>query len=572
MLDETQSAPAARSAHRMVMVLAFVLTVAGGSVCNADEGAAEPDVLFTDVTEASGIDFIETIGDDEMTNIVEASSVGCGFLDYDGDGWLDIYFVNGYWKEGLSDPELKPEERKKLAQATDHLYRNRGDGTFENVTHQAGLVMQGYGMGVVVCDYDADGDADIYVANYGPNFLFRNNGDGTFTEVAEASGVEDPSFSVSAVFLDYDRDGHMDLYVGNYLEYDPDYRFFHVQVGFPGPLAYAGQQDRLFKGNGDGTFTDVTEQSGIVIEPLGRAMGVGSLDYDNDSHPDVFVSNDSMENFLLRNKGDGTFEEVAFETGVAFGANGESTAAMAVEVSDYDDDGYLDIIVPDMRLSSLYARSDGRFFSNITVQAGIARPSRQYHSWGAVFGDLDLDGHVDLYVSNGSVERLDAHEDLLFLGDGQGGFREVSAEAGDWVKRKFVSRGAVGGDFDNDGDIDLLIASLNDRPVLLRNDTPRRDRHWLAIQLVGRGGNREAVGSFVRVVLGDRVMTRYRTTGGSYASQHDPRLHFGLGDSDSVDRVEITWPDGTQQTVTDVQVDRVITIRQPETDAPSAGP
>ncbi|MGB2985000.1 MAG: VCBS repeat-containing protein, partial [Phycisphaerae bacterium] len=333
-----------------------------GPLAKAAPGVTDPPVVFTDVTAAAGIDFVETIGDREMSNIVEATGVGCGFLDYDGDGWMDIYLVCGHWLQGLSDPRLDPDERRKLALATDRLYRNRGDGTFEDVTVRAGLARPGYGMAVVVADYDSDGDADIYVTNYGPNFLYRNNGDGTFTEIAKSAGVDDPLFSVGAVFFDYDGDGRLDLYVGNYLTYEPDPKRQHIADGVRSPLAYNGQQDRLFRGNADGTFTDVTTKAGIEIQPVGRAMGIGTIDYDNDGLIDVFVSNDAMENFLLHNKGDGTFENEALMAGVAFGEAGDAAAAMAVEVADYDADGRFDILVPDMNLCCLYHNlGDGLF-------------------------------------------------------------------------------------------------------------------------------------------------------------------------------------------------------------------
>jgi hypothetical protein len=521
-----------------------------------------PAVSLTDVTVESGIDFVETIGDDKMTNIVEATGVGCGFLDYDGDGWLDVYLVNGCWRAGLSDPELEAPIRAKLGSATDRLYRNRGDGTFADVTAGAGLARAGYGMGVVAADYDGDGDADLYVTNYGPNFLYRNNGDGTFTDVAPEAGVEAAQFSVGAVFFDYDRDGRLDLYVGNYVEYDPDYDHYYAPDGFPGPLAYTGQQDRLFRGNADGTFTDVTDASGITVQPLGRAMGVGAFDYDSDGRLDVFVSNDAMENFLLRNRGDGRFENLALVAGVAFGESGEATAAMAVEVADYDGDGLLDAFVPDMRFSCLYRNGGGGFFDEVSAISGIAAACGQYISWGGVFADFDLDGNLDLYISNGDAHHLEAHEDLLFVGDGRGRFTDVSESAGTWAAQKLVSRGAAGGDFDNDGDVDLLVSSLNDRPVLLRNDTPRRGRHWLGVRLVGGAANRDAVGATVRITAGGRTVIRHRTSGGSYLSQHDSRLHFGIGGHEAVDRLEVIWPDGARRTMTGVPANRYVTIHQ----------
>jgi hypothetical protein len=499
-----------------------------------------------------------------MTSIVESAGVGCAFLDFDGDGWLDVYLVSGCWRDGLSDPDLDADRRAALAAATDRLYRNRGDGTFEDVTARAGLARPAYGMGVTVGDYDADGDPDLYVTNFGPNELYRNEGDGTFTEVAAAAGVDVPAFSVGAAFFDADRDGRLDLYVGNYVQYDPDYTYHYAPDGFPGPLAYAGAPDRLFLGGPGGVFTDATEPAGVALRPAGRAMGVGVLDYDEDGWPDVLVANDATENFLLHNAGDGTFRDRALEAYVAFGQAGEATAAMAVEIGDCDGDGRLDAFVPDMRFSCLYRNLGGGVFEDVSARSGVASASGQYVGWGAVFADFDLDGALDLYVSNGDVHHLETQEDLLLRGDGRGGFTDVSETAGPWARRKFVSRGVIGGDIDNDGDVDVLVTGLNDRPVLLRNDSPRNGGHWLGLELSGRAPNRDAIGAVVRVEAGGRTIVRQRSGGGSYLSHHDPRLHVGLGDAATVDRLEIVWPDGTRRELRDVAADRFLEIQQAE--------
>lgn len=542
-------------------VLAAVIVSVAARHGFAESKESAP-VVFTDVTKRAGIEFVETIGDNDMSNIVESVGVGCAFFDYNNDGWLDIYFVNGCWLKGLSSPKLDPEERRKLAQATDRLYRNRGDGTFEDVTRHAGLARPAYGMGVIAADYDGDGDKDLYITNYGPNFLYRNNGDGTFTDVAAFAGVDDPGFSVGAAFFDYNGDGRLDLYVGNYVEYDPDYRLYYAPDGFPGPLAYTGEQDRLFRGNADGTFTDVTMESGIAIDPIGRAMGVGAFDYNRDGHIDLFVSNDAMENFLFRNTGEGTFVNEAWELGVAFGQNGEATAAMGVEIADYDGDSLFDLFIPDMTFTCLYRGIGERGFEDHAARSGIAPVMGQYVGWGGVFADFNLDGALDLFVSNGDVHHLEPHEDVVFVGDGQGRFVDVSETAGACMKNKYVGRGVAGGDFDNDGDIDVLITNLNDPPVLLRNDTPRRKRHWLMVDLIGHGSNRDAIGAVVTVRVGRRTLTRLRRSGGGYLSQHDSRLHFGLGEHEQIKSVEVIWPDGTRQSMQDVRTDQVLAIRQ----------
>jgi hypothetical protein len=329
-----------------------------------------------------------------------------------------------------------------------------------------------------------------------------------------------------------------------------------------GPLTYQGQQDRLFRGNPDGTFTDVTHQAGIKIKPAGRAMGVGAVDYDNDGLPDIFISNDAMENFLLHNDGDGTFTNQALMAGVAYAEAGDAAAAMAAEVADYDGDGLMDIFVPDMTLCCLYRNMGGGIFEDVARRSGIAAAMTPHHSWGAAFADFDLDGDLDLYVSKGSAWRPEGQPDGLLVNDGQGRFEEVSKLAGAWTGRKFVSRGVAGADYDNDGDIDLLVASLNDRPVLLRNDTPRRGRHWLQVTLVGSGANRDAIGAVVKVRLGDKLMVRHRSSGGSYLSQHDRRIHFGLGEHRRADLLEVAWPDGSGQEIRDVWADQMLTVQQ----------
>jgi len=547
---------------KLAVTLSIGLLIAGVGVSHAWGEQSSSALLFTDVTAEAGIDFVETIGDDLMSNIVESAGVGCGFLDFDNDGWMDIYLISGCWRDSLSDSEIDPDERERLSQATDRLYRNRGDGTFEDVTTAAGLANPANGMGVVAADYDNDGDVDIYVTNYGPNFLYRNNGDGTFTDVATALGVDVPSFSIAALFVDYDGNGWLDLYVGGYVAYDPDYDYYYAPDAFPGPLSYPGLQDRLFHANGDGTFTDVTEAAGIAIEPVGRAMGVGAFDYNNDGRMDIFVCNDAMENFLLHNLGDGTFENRAWELGVAFGEAGDATAAMAAEVGDVDGDGNFDLFVPDMKYSCFYYNTGQDYFEDRSAVSGVASACGQYVSWGSVMADFDLDGNLDLYISNGDAHHLEADEDLLFHGDGRGDFQDVSASAGDWAHSKHVSRGVAGGDFDNDGDVDLLVASLNDRPVLLRNDSPREGKHWLSVELKSGYGNRDAIGSVVKATVGGRGMTRQRMSGGSYLSQHDPRLHFGLGEATRVDQLEVIWPDGSHQVLKDVPGDTLITIAQ----------
>lgn len=525
--------------------------------------AAEPGIKLVDVSATSGIKFRHTIGDDAMTNIVESTGVGCALFDYDGDGWLDIYLVNGVHLKGLSDPDQQDWET--LSEASDRLYRNRGDWTFEDVTQRAGILQGGYGMGVTVADFDNDGDPDLYVTQYGPNRLYRNCGDGKFEEVAAKLGVDDGLFGVGCAFFDYDGDSLLDLYVGNYLDYVPD---FDTPSGFPGPTAYQGQRNRLYHNRGAAGFVDVSDPSGMAEHP-GHTMGVGIVDFNEDGRWDVFVANDAMENYFYENMGDGKFQENALLTNVAYGANGDARGAMGAELGDVDGDGKFDLFVPDFTHTCLYMNLGDGFFEDRAHQAGIALRCGHYVSWGAALVDLDLDADLDLYVADGDARKLLPEPDLVFANNGTGAFSDVSQTAGVAAMRKRVSRGVAAGDLDNDGDLDLVVVHLNDQPVLLRNDSPRSGRHWLMVDLVGREGrcNRNAIGAIVHCrVTGrngqSRLLMRQRSSSGSYMCVHDQRLHFGLGDAVRIEQLTVRWPDGSQQTLNDVKLDQIIRIQQ----------
>ncbi|MBM3880904.1 MAG: CRTAC1 family protein [Verrucomicrobia bacterium] len=517
-------------------------------------------IVFEDVTARAGLAFQHTIGDRALSSLVEATGVGCAFLDYDRDGWLDIFLVNGVALPGLSDPE--PAEAETLQAATSRLFRNQGDGTFEDTTQRAGIRPGGYGMAALVGDYDNDGFPDLYVTQYGANRLYHNRGDGSFAEVAADRGVATGGFSVGACFLDHDRDGHLDLFVGQYVEYDDAYNRKHGRMdNFPGPLAYPPTLSQLYRNLGNGRFTDATSAAGIEVR--GRAMGVGSFDYDADGWPDIFVSNDAMENHLFRNQGNGAFKEAALLTGVALGAMGEATGAMAVESGDVNGDGLIDFYVPDFTSSCLYVNLGQRFFDNQTLRSGIGRAVGDHIQWGAALADFDLDGDLDLYVSRGDANSLAGYPDRVLENDGQARFTDVSSAAGPWFTQGLVGRGVARGDYDNDGRVDLLVANLNGAPALLQNISPSQDRHWLGLELVGRTSNRDGIGARVRCRLGDRVLLRERVSGGSYCSSHDPRLHFGLGDAGTVTELEVHWPSGKIQRLGPVRADQTLTLREP---------
>ena len=533
----------------IVLLIAAVL----GTMADASE---VPQLV--DITEAAGISWRHSIGDDSLSNIVESTGAGCAFLDYDGDGDLDLYLVNGRFH-----PELSHARGRRLAgRLTNALYRNNGDGTFTDVTKAAGVGDRGYGMAAVAADYDNDGDTDLFVTNYGRDTLFRNDGDGTFSDVTDAAGVGDTRWTVGATFFDYDRDGRLDLFVGGYLLFDPDYRYYYAADAFPGPLSYPGQRDTLYRNLGDGTFEDVTKAAGLG-SPDGRAMGIAACDIDNDGDEDLYVANDGMENYLYRNRGDGSFENVALDTGTAFGQNGEATSAMGPEFGDFDADGLIDIFVPDMGYGCLYRNTGKGWFEEKSARLGVAAVLGQYTSWSGNFLDIDNDGWLDIFVVNGDAHHLEPEEDTLLLNRGGTAFEDVSARTGSALRLKFVGRGSASGDFDNDGDLDLLVLNVNDRPRLLRNDLANSN-HWLELRLIGTASNRDAVGARVRLTAGGRTQIRDVRTSSGYLSQSDPRLHFGLGPHAVVDRIEISWPSGTVQNLRKIAADRLLNITEPE--------
>jgi hypothetical protein len=536
-------------------VLPFILFITGASLSYAATApAAPPAVQFADVTGAAGIDFVHSIGDTEFSNLVEAVGGGAAWLDFDQDGFVDLYLVTGKYHEGVSEgakPDRDPINR---------LYRNRGDGTFADVTAKAAVGCRGcYSMAVAVADYDNDGHPDIYVANHGPNVLYRNRGDGTFEDVTGRAAVGDAGCSVGAAWLDLDRDGLLDLYVGNYIEFDPDYRLYFKPDGFPGPLAYAGQPDRFYRNLGGGRFEEIGRQLGLA-RPA-RAMSVAAGDYDGDGYTDLYVTNDATENFLLHNVGGKKLEDVALRAGVAFNGMGDQTASMAVDFGDYDGDGRADIFVSDNSLCSLY-RNVGDGFDDLSPEAGIARTSAQFVGWGAFFFDYDNDGDLDIFKVNSDLSRLFGQEDQLFE-NRDGRFHDVSLRMGPYFREERMGRGAAFADYDNDGDADIVIVNIDSGAVLLRNEGGNRNRS-LALRLVGRASNRDGVGAMVRVTAGGRVQTAEKRSTRGYLSQSDPRMLFGIGSAGAAGRIEVRWPSGRSQQLKDIAAQGTITIAEPE--------
>jgi enediyne biosynthesis protein E4 len=518
--------------------------------------------LFEEVTAGSGIHWVHTAGKSRMKYLPESSGAGCAFLDYDNDGWMDIYLVNS----GKCDFYNPP---KPLRNA---LYRNNRDGTFTDVTEKAGVPGGGYGMGVAVGDYNGDGLPDIYVTQYGQNILYRNNGNGTFTDVTEQAGVGLSGWSTSAVWFDYDNDGRLDLFVGQFCEFnkslgcpvDPDgTRHYCI------PRPFKPRPSWLLHNNGDGTFTDVSKETGIG-SALGKAWGAVAADFNNDGHVDLFVSNDTVGDFLFMNRG-GKFEETGLFANVAYSTDGFTRSGMGVDATDFDQDGWMDMFVANINeeLFSLYRNNHDGTFEDVATKAGVGNATRWMSGWGLKFFDYDNDGNPDLILSNGFPDDLidrESHfvtykEPLLLFHNQGGKFQNVSAQGGNAFATRFASRGLATGDFNNDGAVDVLISVNDAAPVLLKNNGAAGS-HWLGVKLVGRKCNIDAIGARVRYQAGDLVHRQMKTGGGSFLSAHDPRLVLGAGPNAKIDWVEVKWPQpsGVLERFTNLPIDRYITL------------
>ena len=533
------------------------------TLCIAFNSTPAPPPLpkFTDVTEQAGIKFKHNLGDFDLNNIVEATGPGGMFFDYDNDGFLDIYFVNGCWHPDVSDNRGRVFKDK----LTHALYHNNGDGTFADVTAKAGVACKAYGMGVVSADYDNDGYLDILVLNYGTNVLYHNNGDGTFKDVTARSGLGDPGWSVHAAWLDYNKDGNLDVFIAKYLVYDKG-EFqrtgaYYKADNFPGPLSYPGAQSHLFRGNGDGTFTDATTEAGLAF-PGGRAMSVVAVDLDQDGNVDLYVSNDAGPDNLWMNDGKGHFVDKALEYGTAFGEGGQGVSSMGPFIGDFDGNGRFDILVPDMGYGTLLSQVASNRFLDVTAQSGLALICGQYTGWGGLMIDFDNDGYLDVFIANGDPHHLYPEEAVLARNNGKGKFIDVAKNCGEYFQKKDVARGSVYGDFDNDGDLDILVFNLNDAPHLLRNDGGNQ-QPWLKIVPVLKTGQ-VALHSVVRVTANGLTQVRSAIAVNGYLGGNDPRPHFGLGAAKQADSVEIIWPDGRKQTLTNVPANQVVKVRREE--------
>ena len=532
------------------------------ALCRVCEGGP---IMLRDVTEETGIAFRHTDGGCGKRYVMETVSAGLALFDYDNDGYIDIYFLNGAPLKGTK-VDTVPKNR---------LYRNEGNWKFTDVTETAGVGDSGYGLGVTVGDYDNDGDSDIYLNNYGPNVLYRNNGDGTFTDVATKSGV-DCGFQLAAgtSFLDMDKDGDLDLYVSNYLEFSYEKHSTHTINGiqvYVGPGFYLFTPDVLYRNNGDGTFTDVSEPSGVA-DHGGWGMGMVCGDYDNDGDTDIFVANDMAGNLLFENDGTGRFEEVGLIRGVAYDLNGEEHGSMGVDCGDYDNDGWLDFYVTSYQgqWATLYKNLGDGAFEDVTPVTGAGAGTLPHVTWGNSFVDFDNDGDRDIFIACGhlqdNIERYDDNamylvQNILLMNTGDGKFIDVSEQSGDGMLVKLSSRGAGFDDLDNDGDVDVVILNSRREPTILRNDSPSKG-HWIQVRLRGTKSNRDGVGAHVKVVAGDLTLIDEVHSGRGYQSHYGARLHFGLGNRENVDRIEVRWIGGEIDVFNDIAVDQLVTLTE----------
>jgi hypothetical protein len=540
--------------QRLTRLGGLLVVLAFGSFSWESSLAQQMLPIFTDVTEEAGIRFKHSYGDYRLSNIVEGTGAGVGCFDYDNDGFLDLYFVNGAWTEGVSDTRGR-ELRGKLFNA---LYRNLGDGRFEEVTFLAGVEDPSFSFGCSAADFNADGFLDLYVLNYGENRFYRNNGDGTFTDVTGETGLGNSLWSLAAVWFDADGDRNLDVYVANYLQYDAGkFRWFYAAAGYPGPLSYHGQPDALYRNNGDGTFSDITEEAG-VYQQEGRAMSVTVADLDGDGHLDIYVPNDAMENYFFRGLGNGKFREEALEWGLAFGEGGQNVSSMGPSVGDIDRDGRLDLFIPDMSYSCLLVNR-GHVFEDMTARSNLALICGQYISWGSALFDMDNDMYLDLFVTTGDAHFEFPDEDVLVWNDGTGRFIDVANQCGEYFEHKRVGRGAAYVDYDNDGDLDLVVVNLNDFARLLRNDGGNR-HNWLKVVPKSDGGRCDALGALVIVESGGVRQVQVMIPVVGYLSQSDHRLHFGLGKQSKADKVLIKWPDGREAELTNIPANQVIEV------------
>jgi enediyne biosynthesis protein E4 len=512
--------------------------------------------VFEDVTAKAGINFVHQFCDSKIANILESNGSGGTWIDYDGDGLMDLFLVNAGPLSGVT------HHPPGTVRQPNRLYRNKGDGTFEDVTRKAGLEGAGYCTAAIAGDYDNDGHTDLFVVGVGKCYLYHNRGDGTFEDVTEKAGVGNPGGTgIGAVFFDADGDGHLDLFVANYLTFDPSYQLYFNPDAYPGPLSYKPQFNKLYHNRGNGTFEDVSESSGIRI-PGHRAMSAAVFDYNQDGAPDLYISNDGTPNLLLVNDGKGHFKDVALQAGVAFNAMGEAAGSMAATIGDCNGDGYADILVTRLGYGSLYMGTAKGVFDDRMMASGLGPLTAQFVGWGGCFLDFNNDGNLDIFIANGDAHYLVGWESLLLENRGDGTFGDGSQKGGAYFKTKVRARGSAVADYDNDGRMDIVVTTMGDRPFLLHN-RDQSGNHWLTLSLEGTRSNRDGFGASVKVTAGGRTLCAESRCAFGFLMQSEPRLHFGLGKAATVERVEIKWPSKQVQELTQVKVDQILKVREP---------
>jgi hypothetical protein len=559
----------------VVGIVAAVVVARGSSVPPAAQATASQAPLtfsFTNVARESGLTDVTVYGGTATNKyLLETTGTGVAVIDYDDDGWLDLFVVNGSVLEGFPNGNVP----------TSHLYRNQRDGTFRDVTAAAGLTQSGWGQAACSGDYDNDGHDDLFVTYWGQNRLYHNRGDGTFEEVTAAAGLRNarPRWSTGCAFLDFDRDGRLDLFAANYIDFDlasapvPEsglcrYKGLPVACGPPG---LPGGKNVLYRNAGQGRFEDVSERSGITRANGTYALGVSTLDFNNDGWVDLYVANDSNPSALYINNKDGTFKDVGVAAGCAYSQDGKPQAGMGVAAGDYDRNGTIDLFKTNFAgdTSTLYANDGKGLCEDRTFSAGIGLNTR-WLGWGVAFVDLDNDGWLDLFLVNGhvypEVERLKTEaaykqRKVVYRNLGNGRFEDITTRLGPPVTTPAAGRGAAFADFDNDGDIDVIVNNMNATPDLFRLDV-RGGTHWTTLKLVGTRSNRNAIGARVTLSGADGTQVQEVRGGGSYFSQNDLRVHFGLGQATRVDRVGVRWPDGTEEQWKDVPIDRIVTLTE----------
>ncbi len=550
--------------HKYLFIL--ILSVQGIIYSSA---AQQP--IYVDVTEEVGIDFKHHNGKTEHKHIIETMGSGGVFFDYDGDGDADLYFVNSgvVPVDGVSDSTIQKT-------AKNVLYRNDGNGRFTDVTDSSGTGDIGFGMAASAADIDNDGDADLYVANYGQDRLYQNNGDGTFTDITKKAGIDNTHWSIAAVYLDYDIDGDLDVFVVNYLIYDtsmPVTKYKGI-IGYGHPRSYAGTPDVLYKNNGDGTFTNVADTAGLVNPSEGRGMAAIVCDYDKDGYPDIYVANDTCRNFLYHNNGDGTFTDEALFLGVGYDENGIAEGSMGVDAGDYNRDGWFDFIVANSEKATLYKNQNlgegNHIFSEATAESKLQHPTLPYVGFSPLFIDYDNDGYLDIFCANGHpqaiIEQLLDYEtyaqrDQLFHNNGDGTYAEVSQTSGAYFTEELVGRAAASADYDNDGDVDIVVMNSNQRAVLLRNDGGNNN-NWIGIQLIGTKSNRDGIGSKIELKVGENTQIAEVKSGSSYASGSEIRLLFGLGKTQQIDSIVVKWQSGNKQKLENIPANQILKIKE----------